>query len=372
MSGKLSENIAYFARALREAGLPVGPGAVLDAVEAVEAAHIGSKEDFFWTLHAIFVKKREHSDVFTQAFRIFFRRRSLIEKIIATLSPYSPSKDDKPKKPEAGALRAAEALLQAKRNEAPPEKEEKIELDARFTVSEREILQTKDFAQMTADEITRAHLLIDRLELPDDRRPTRRFVAARTGSRIDPRKTFRNTLRSGGGMIKLEYRDRAQKSPPIVAICDISGSMADYTRLFLHFLHTLTDKRKRVNTFLFGTRLTNVTRSLKSRDPDEALENAPSRSPIGRAAHGSAPACIASTANGPAAFWGRARLFCCSRTDWSATVPKSSKRKSTACTARAASSSGSIRCCALTDSRRKPQASGRSCRMSTSSAQSII
>ena len=272
MSGKLSENIAYFARALREAGLPVGPGAVLDAVEAVEAAHIGSKEDFFWTLHAIFVKKREHSDVFTQAFRIFFRRRSLIEKIIATLSPYSPAKDDKPKKPEAGALRAAEALLQAKRNEAPPEKEEKIELDARFTVSEREILQTKDFAQMTADEITRAHHLIDRLELPDDRRPTRRFVAARSGSRIDPRKTFRNTLRSGGGMIKLEYRDRAEKSPPIIAICDISGSMADYTRLFLHFLHTMTDKRKRVHTFLFGTRLTNVTRSLKSRDPDEALE----------------------------------------------------------------------------------------------------
>ncbi|NBQ38605.1 MAG: VWA domain-containing protein, partial [Alphaproteobacteria bacterium] len=88
MSGKLSENIAYFARALREAGLPLGPGAVLDAVEAVEAAHIGSKEDFFWTLHAIFVKKREHSDVFTQAFRIFFRRRSLIEKIIQTMSPY--------------------------------------------------------------------------------------------------------------------------------------------------------------------------------------------------------------------------------------------------------------------------------------------
>jgi len=97
-------------------------------------------------------------------------------------------------------------------------------------------------------------------------------VAARTGSRIDPRKTFRNTLRSGGGMIKLEYRDRAQKSPPIVAICDISGSMADYTRLFLHFLHTLTDKRKRVNTFLFGTRLTNITRQLKHRDAEAAFE----------------------------------------------------------------------------------------------------
>jgi uncharacterized protein len=270
MSGKLSENIAYFARALRDAGLPVGPGAVLDAVGALEAASIRNKHDFFWVLHAIFVKKREHSEVFEQAFRIFFRRRSLVEKIIATLSPYSPAKDEKPKKPEAGALRAAEALLQAKRNEAPPQ-EEKIELDARFTVSEREILQTKDFAQMTAEEIARAHRLIDRMILPDDARPTRRFVPAKSGSRIDPRRSFRSTLRAGGGVIKLDYRERAEKSPPIVAICDISGSMADYTRLFLHFLHTLTDQRKTVHSFLFGTRLTNVSRSLKSRDPDEAL-----------------------------------------------------------------------------------------------------
>jgi uncharacterized protein with von Willebrand factor type A (vWA) domain len=91
MTGKLSENITYFARALRDAGLPVGPGAIIDAVEAVEAAHIGTRVDFYWTLHAIFVKKHEHSEVFDQAFRIFWRRKALIEKIIATLSPFSPA-----------------------------------------------------------------------------------------------------------------------------------------------------------------------------------------------------------------------------------------------------------------------------------------
>jgi len=270
MSGKLAENIAYFARALRDAGLPIGPGAVLDAVRAVEAAHIGTKQDFYWTLHAIFVKKRDQSEVFDQAFRIFFRRRSLIEKIIATLSPYSPAKDDQPKKPEAGALRAAEALIPPKKDIEPP-KEEKIELDARFTVSEREILQTKDFAQMTAAEVTRARQLIASLVLPDDRRPTRRYVPSVKGKRIDPRRSFRASLKDGGGAISLQFRDRAEKSPPIVAICDISGSMADYTRVFLHFLHALTEKRHRVHTFLFGTRLTNVTRSLRSRDPDDAL-----------------------------------------------------------------------------------------------------
>ena len=270
MPGKLAENIAYFARALRDAGLPVGPGAVLDAVSAVETAHIGSREDLYWTLHAIFVKKHEHSDVFTQAFRIFFRRRALIEKIIQTMSPYSPGKDEKKKKPEAGALRAAESLLKAKRDETPPE-EEKIEFDARLTISEREILQTKDFAQMTAQEIANARILIDRLVMPDDARPTRRFISASSGNRIDLRRTFRSSLRQAGDTISLQFRDRAERQPPVVAICDISGSMADYTRLFLHFLHALTDKRKRVHTFLFGTRLTNVTRSLKSRDPDEAL-----------------------------------------------------------------------------------------------------
>ena len=270
MPGKLSENIAYFARALRDAGLPLGPGAVIDAVSAVEAAHIGSRADLYWTLHAIFVKKHDHSDVFTQAFRIFFRRRALIEKIIQTMSPYSPGKDEKKKKPEAGALRAAESLLKAKRDDTPPE-EEKIELDARLTMSEREILQSKDFAQMTAQEIMKARALIDRLVMPDDARPTRRFVPASRGNRIDLRRTFRNSLRYGGDSIDLHFRAPDEKYPPVVAICDISGSMADYTRLFLHFLHTLTDKRKRVHTFLFGTRLTNVTRSLKSRDPDDAL-----------------------------------------------------------------------------------------------------
>src|SRR6476620_12113166 len=95
-TGRLSENIAYFARALRDAGLPVGPGAVLDALEAVETARIGTREDFYWTLHAVFVKKHEHSDVFEQAFRIFWRRRALIEKIISTMSPATPpSRDEK-------------------------------------------------------------------------------------------------------------------------------------------------------------------------------------------------------------------------------------------------------------------------------------
>ncbi|MGL4443421.1 MAG: vWA domain-containing protein [Alsobacter sp.] len=269
--GRLAENIAVFGRALRDAGLPVGPGAVLDALAAVETARVGTRADFYWTLHAVFVKKHEHSDIFDQAFRIFWRRKALVEKIIATLSPISPgAKEEKPKKPDAGALRVAEALLKQTKREEEKE-EEQTEFSARLTVSEREILQSRDFAQMTADEIARAQRAIAMLRLPDDRIDTRRMVAAVRGRRIDPRRSFRRSLRAGGATIDLTYRDVEQKHPPLVALCDISGSMADYTRLFLHFLHALTDARRRVHTFLFGTRLTNVSRALKSRDPDEAL-----------------------------------------------------------------------------------------------------
>ncbi|WP_293862694.1 VWA domain-containing protein [uncultured Alsobacter sp.] len=268
--GRLAENIAYFARALREAGLPVGPGAVLDAIAAVETARVGTRADFYWTLHAVFVKKHEHSDVFEQAFRIFWRRKALIEKIIATLSPHSPGVKEEPKKPDAGALRAAEALLKQSRREEE-RKEEETEFSARLTVSEREILQSKDFAQMSAEEIAKAQRAIARLRLPDDRILTRRMTPSIHGKRVDPRRSFRRSLRAGGAVIDLAYQERETRHPPLVALCDISGSMADYTRLFLHFLHALTDARRRVHTFLFGTRLTNVSRALRSRDPDEAL-----------------------------------------------------------------------------------------------------
>src|ERR1051325_8262865 len=85
--GRLAENILYFARALRAAGVPLGPGSVLDALAAVRAAGVGGKEDFYWTLHAVLVKRHEHSVLFDQAFRIFFRRRGLLERLMAMTLP---------------------------------------------------------------------------------------------------------------------------------------------------------------------------------------------------------------------------------------------------------------------------------------------
>jgi uncharacterized protein len=265
--GRLAENILYFARALRAAGIPVGPGAVLDALAAVRAAGVGERDDFYWTLHAVFVKKHEHSVLFDQAFKIFFRKRGYLDQLMAMMMPQAPGAAREAK---AGSARVEEALFGGLRDKLK-DREREIEIDQRLTVSDREVLQRKDFAQMTAAEIGLAKAAIARMVLSLDEARTRRLVPGRHGRAIDIRRTLRASMKAGGALIDLKYRGPRTRPPPIVALLDISGSMGEYTRLFLHFLHAVTDARKRVYSFLFGTRLTNVTRALKAKDPDEAL-----------------------------------------------------------------------------------------------------
>jgi hypothetical protein len=265
-SGRLAENILYFARALRAAGIPVGPGTVLDALQAVQAAAVGTRDDFYWTLHAVFVKRHEHSILFDQAFRIFFRRRGYIDQLLAMMLPQSPAT---PQPPQAGATRVHEALYSGLDDKLKKERE--IELDARMTVSDREVLQKKDFAQMTSAEIAAAKVAMKKLVLPLAEVRTRRLAPHPRGHLIDVRRTLRASMKGGGDFIDLRFIGPKTKPPPICALLDISGSMSQYSRIFLHFLHALTDARKRVTTFLFGTRLTNVTRALRERDPDDAL-----------------------------------------------------------------------------------------------------
>lgn len=265
-TGRLPENILFFARALRDAGLPVGPRSVLDAIEAVEATGFSQREDFRAALHAVFVTKHEHMIVFDQAFDLFWKRRGYMEKLIAAMSPTAAN--DAPKAPQAGAARVAEALFKSPKDTKP---REELEFDTRFTMSASEFLRTRDFAQMSVAELRRAEQAIAKLRLRDERVRERRWRSDTHGARIDPRGTFQRSMRSGGASIDLAWRAPAERYAPIVAICDISGSMSDYTRVFLHFLHALTDERRRVATFLFGTRLSNVTRALRRKDIDEAL-----------------------------------------------------------------------------------------------------
>lgn len=269
--GRLADNITYFARALRKAGLKIGPGAVIDAVEAVEAIGIGSREEFYTALFAVFVKRHEDKVVFDEAFRLFWRSRELIAKMMQMMLPGTPSVGQK-EKSRAGQSRAADALVAEKdRRSAKPEEPE-IEFDARFTMSGSEVLRKMDFAQMSAKELAIAKAEIARIQLPFDEVRTRRFRPSNRPKIFDARQTMRASMKTGGDLLLPKFKQHRTIHPPLVILADISGSMSQYTRIFLHFLHAMTEKRRRVHTFLFGTRLTNVTRQMRHKDPDEALD----------------------------------------------------------------------------------------------------
>ena len=269
-AGRLADNIVHFARALRKAGMRVGPATVRDAIEAVQVAGIGSRDDFYWTLHSVIVSRHEDHALFDEAFRLFWRSRDLIEKMIAMFSPVAM--DSRREKLKAGETRVSEALFEGHDKARPPEELPEIEVDARYSSSGNEVLRTRDFAQMTAAEMAEAKKALQSLILPADLVATRRYRPANRPGNVDPRSTMRAAMRTGGSLILPKFRRRREVHPPLVVLADISGSMSQYTRIFLHFLHALTEKRRHVHTFLFGTRLTNVSRQMRHRDPDEALD----------------------------------------------------------------------------------------------------
>jgi hypothetical protein len=263
-TGLMADNVIGFARALRAAGLPVGPGAVIDALNALQLIEIGNRAEVFTTLQAIFVKRHEHALIFAQAFDLFFHAAEDWKHMLDSI----PLPDHAKKKPPPASRRVQEALAQPTTRDFPAAQQEQ---ELRLSVSDKEVLQKKDFAQMSAAEIAQVTRAIANMRLPQAELRTRRFQPDQRGLKLDLRRTLRGSLRTGGDIVDIRRLGLIDKPAPIVALLDISGSMSEYTRLFLHFLHAITDARKRVSVFLFGTRLTNVTRALRARDPDEAL-----------------------------------------------------------------------------------------------------
>ncbi|HLZ64927.1 MAG TPA: VWA domain-containing protein [Aliidongia sp.] len=268
--GRLLANLMYFARTLRAAGMPVGPGRLLAAVEAVRAVGLGDRHDFYWTLHAVFVNRRDQRELFDQAFHIFWRNPRILEKALAMVLPQTRMDTGEPQ--VEMIKRLAEALHGDRAGAQDEPAEEQIELDAALTFSERELLQKADFEQMSTEELAAAKQALSRLRLPLMDVATRRFTPDPAGPRVDMRATLRAALRNGAGAIPLKRRRVRTNHPPLVILCDISGSMSRYSRVFLHFMHAVTNDRDRVHTFLFGTRLTNVTRYLRAKDIDVAVD----------------------------------------------------------------------------------------------------
>jgi uncharacterized protein with von Willebrand factor type A (vWA) domain len=263
-TGQIADNVVGFARTLRAAGLPVGPGAVIDALNALRLIDIGKRADVFTTLESVFVTRHDHALIFAQVFDLFFRAAEEWKSMLDSVALPVQAK----KSPPPATRRVQEALAQPA---IAGDSDVSEEREVRLSVSDREVLQKKDFAQMSAAEIAEVTQVIAKMRLPQAELRTRRTRPDHRGLRLDLRRTLRGSLRTGGDIVDIYRLGLVDKPAPIVALLDISGSMSEYTRLFLHFLHAITDARKRVSVFLFGTRLTNVTRALRTRDPDEAL-----------------------------------------------------------------------------------------------------
>ncbi|SHJ48104.1 hypothetical protein SAMN02745194_02686 [Roseomonas rosea] len=260
----LASNLLAFGRVLRRAGLPVGPAEALGAAEALSHIPLSDRAAFRAALRATMVHRRDHFEVFDSAFDLFWR------------DPDRPTRqagpDDQPLAAlPAAARRVSEAMPGARPPSTPAGEPERRE-DSALTVSDNERLNRLDFEAMTAEELAAARREIRRLVLPLAERPTRRFRPDSRGPRADLRATLRASMRLGGEIASISRRRRVTRPPPLVLLCDVSGSMARYAQILLHFMHAVANDRARVHSFVFGTRLTNISRALRNRDPEVAFQ----------------------------------------------------------------------------------------------------
>ena len=268
VSGHLAENVMHFCRTLRAAGMALGPGKALDALAAVERTGLERRDDFYWALHASLVARRDQRELFDQAYHAFWRSPDLLDRLgNVGLDDITPAAA-----PPPASRRVAEAMA-GPRAATADDGEGESEGDAVLTASGREVLRKIDFERMSAAEVAAAKRAIAGLALRIRARPTRRFAPHAAGRHVDLRRSLRASLRGGGETIPLVRQRRRRRPPPLVVLCDISGSMGRYSRLLLHFLHALENGRERVHAFVFGTRLTNITRQLRHKDVDLALDS---------------------------------------------------------------------------------------------------
>jgi uncharacterized protein len=269
-SGQFLHNLLVFGRLLRRLGLEVNPGGMIDLVQALDLIEIGRKEDFYHTTRSLLVHKHEDIPLFDQAFELFWRKP--VEEW-GRFDLYSQIKR-KPDGPQfvPPPLKPAEERSQKETGSETTETEERIVIETTKTYSHREVLWKKDFADLSPQEIEAVKIMMRQLTLRLGERRTRRKRPG-NGYSIDLRRTLRNSYSYGGEILIWARRESKSKPRPLVIIADISGSMERYTRLLLHFIYGLSHSlHQPVEAFVFGTRLTRITRQLRNRDIDQSLQ----------------------------------------------------------------------------------------------------
>lgn len=270
----LAENVVHFSRVLRSSGLAVGPDRVLAAIAALEAVGVERRDDVHAALSAVMLDRHEQQVIFDAAFDAFWRDPKLLEQLMFALLPKIQGRGEKVKPPRPNRLDQA---LAPPRAEPPPRAneataKEEVSFDATMSFSERERLQRADFETMTAEEFALARRLAEQVPVPVRPVRRRRHEPAPSGT-LDLRASLQHMARQPETLAPSFTRARVE-TPPLVVLLDISGSMDRYARLFLHYVHGLTRRHVRVHTYTFGTRLTNISRALRFRDPDVALKMA--------------------------------------------------------------------------------------------------
>jgi uncharacterized protein with von Willebrand factor type A (vWA) domain len=268
--GHLAENVMHFARVLRSAGISVGTDRVQLALQALKIAGFDSRSDFHAVLSTCMLDRIEHKELFDQAFELFWRDPDLEGRMRAMLLPKVRAQAAlTPEQRENRRL--GDALFPNPKPDAQPQADESIELDAAFSVSEQEVLRKADFDTMSADEWRAARRALALMRWVFEPLPTRRAEGSPRAGRVDWRATLQTMARHGGELGEMRWRRPRPLPAPMVVLADISGSMSRYSRMLLHFAHALGHAEARVESFVFGTRLTRTTRLLKSRDPDVAV-----------------------------------------------------------------------------------------------------
>lgn len=261
--GQLTTHILAFGYLLREMGVPVSPGQMLDLLAALEHVPIVSRDDFRSAMRCSLVLRHEDLPLFDTAFEFYWRPALGSDPEAHTLQSIVPQ------------LKAPRRQLRLPRRQdegEPPADDEREELELQLAFSRDELLRTKDFAQCTWEEVQAAKELIRRMSWRVEERPTRRRRPEPSGRSLDFRRTLRASMRHGGVPLQLAWRETQTTPRPVVVICDISGSMERYARILLQFVYAITEGLGDVESFVFGTRLTRITRQLRHRDIDEAID----------------------------------------------------------------------------------------------------
>ena len=262
----LLRRLVGFGRSLRRQGLSVGTGRIMSFCRAAAALDPTDLVDLHLAARATLVSRPEDFPVLDAAFVRWFGSPQSADGVSA---PPSPPPDGRPDEPDDEELLQVGSLLWASASGEEPEDDEEGAVP--IIASEVELLRRKDFADLTEDERRTALARMRRLALSTPARPSRRYRAARDGSRFDLRRTLRRSLRTEGELFDRAWKRRRTRRRPLVLILDVSGSMAPYSRPLVEFAHAATRAGRRVEAFCFGTRLTRITRQLSARDPEQAL-----------------------------------------------------------------------------------------------------